>query len=163
MAKLEEVFRSEVDRLTKKQLRKSHVPVARDVRGLKRMVKALARAVAGLTKTVGELKARTAAAAPALQAAEEEVKAARMSPRLITKLRTRLGLTQTELAALLGVSGSAVTFWEKGRSRPTGQNFAGLVALRKLGRREVRKLLAEKAPKRSTKPKARKPRRAKKA
>ena len=37
-----------------------------------------------------------------------------------------------------------MVFWEQGKSRPQGKNKEALVALRKLGRRDVKKLLAEK-------------------
>ena len=37
----------------------------------------------------------------------------------------------------------AVLSWEKGKFRPRGEKKAALVALRKLGKREVKKILAE--------------------
>jgi DNA-binding transcriptional regulator YiaG len=80
-----------------------------------------------------------------MAAAPEEVKAARISPLLIKKLRKRLKITQGELATLIGVSTNAVGFWEQGKSRPTDRNRGALVALRKLGRREVAGILATKA------------------
>jgi hypothetical protein len=43
------------------------------------------------------------------------------------------------------VSTSAVGFWEYGKAKPEGHNKEALVALRKLGKREVRKILEEKA------------------
>jgi len=80
-----------------------------------------------------------------MTAAPEEVKASRISPALIRKLRARLGITQGELATLVGVSTSAVGFWEYGKAKPEGHNREALVALRKLGKREVRGILAAKA------------------
>ena len=80
-----------------------------------------------------------------LAAAPEEVEAARLSPLLIKKLRSRLGITQGELATLAGVSTSAVGAWEYGKAKPEGRNREALVALRKLGRREVAGILAAKA------------------
>jgi transcriptional regulator with XRE-family HTH domain len=46
------------------------------------------------------------------------------------------------LARLMGVSAPAVAHWEAGESTPTGKNRVNLVALRKVGKREVRELLA---------------------
>jgi DNA-binding transcriptional regulator YiaG len=71
----------------------------------------------------------------------EDAKAARLSPRLIRTLRKRLGLSQVALARLVGVSAPAVAHWEAGNSAPKGQNRAHLVALRKMGKREVKELL----------------------
>jgi len=52
--------------------------------------------------------------------------------------------TQGELAALVGVSTSAVGSWEYGKAKPEGHNREALVALRKLGKREVAGILAAK-------------------
>jgi DNA-binding transcriptional regulator YiaG len=46
--------------------------------------------------------------------------ASEVSAREIHALRQRLGLTQRELARLLGVSESSVSLWEAGRRRPRG-------------------------------------------
>jgi DNA-binding transcriptional regulator YiaG len=80
-----------------------------------------------------------------LEATPEEVKKSRFSPALIRSLRKHLGISQKELAILAGVTVGAVHFWESGRSKPKDEKKAVMVALRKLGRREVRKLLEERA------------------
>jgi len=121
------------------------VPRARDVRRLKRTVSALRKTVAILAKLGAELQAERTAERAKMTAAPEEVKASRISPALIRKLRARLGITQGELATLVGVSTSAVGFWEYGKAKPEGHNREALVALRKLGKREVRGILAAKA------------------
>ena len=70
------------------------------------------------------------------------MKEARLSPLLIKKLRNRLGITQGELATLVGVSSSAVGSWEYGKAKPEGHNREALVALRKLGKQELVGILA---------------------
>jgi len=80
-----------------------------------------------------------------LEAAPEEVKASRFSPRLIRSLRKRLGVTQKELATLANVTVGAIYQWEKGIFDPRGEKKGILVALRKLGRREVKAILKEKS------------------
>ena len=50
-----------------------------------------------------------------------------------------------ELGVLTGSTVGSVLSWEKGKFKPRGEKKAALVALRKLRKREVRKLLAEKA------------------
>jgi transcriptional regulator with XRE-family HTH domain len=59
--------------------------------------------------------------------------------------RKKLGISQRELGILTGATIGAVLSWEKGKFRPKGEKKAALVALRKLKKREVKKLLAEKA------------------
>ena len=106
---------------------------------------ALRKTVAVLARLGTEMQAQRTAERAKLAAAPEEVKAARLTPWLIKKLRKRLGITQGELATLVGVSTSAVGSWEYGKAKPQGHNREALVALRKLGRREVAGILATKA------------------
>jgi len=145
MGKMEQMLKSEITRLARKEIRATYLPLARDVRRLKRTVLALRKTVAVLAKLRDELQAQRTAERAKLTAAPEEVKVARLSPLLVKKLRKRLGITQGELATLVGVSTSAVGSWEYGKAKPEGHNREALVALRKLGKREVRGILAAKA------------------
>jgi DNA-binding transcriptional regulator YiaG len=145
MGKIEQTLKYEITRLAKKQMRATCLPLVRDVRRLKRTVSALRKTVAVLVRLGTELEAQRTAERARLAAAPEDVKVARMSPGLIKKLRARLGITQSELATLVGVSTSAVGSWEYGKAKPEGHNREALVALRKLGKREVRGILATKA------------------
>jgi DNA-binding transcriptional regulator YiaG len=80
-----------------------------------------------------------------LEATPEEVKAARLTPDRIRRLRKKLAISMRELGILTGSSLSAVVSWESGKFKPKGEKKAVLVALRKVRKREVRKMLAEKA------------------
>jgi DNA-binding transcriptional regulator YiaG len=171
MSNIEQTIKSEIIRLAKKQLRATCGPMAKDIRQLKRTVAELRRIVGPLKSLGADMQAQRMAELARLQAAPEEVKSARISAKLIKSLRSKLGVSQTELAVLVGVSAGAVGFWEQDKARPQGHNKEALVALRKLGKREVRKLLAEKAdatkeatvkPKRAKAGKKRKQRRARK-
>jgi len=142
MGKMEDAFKAEVLRLTRKQFRNSVLPLTKDVRELKKTVSKLERLVNG-PRT--ELQHETAERpGHLLQAGEAEVKSARVSARAIKNIRKKLGVSQEKLALLLNVSPGAVAFWEQGRARPRGENKAGLVALRKLGRRSIKKILSDK-------------------
>ena len=158
MGKIETAVKSEIARLAKKEIRAACGPLARDVRELKRTVSRLRRTVASLERAAREWTQQVRAHKAELKVPEEEVEAARLSPGLIRSLRKRLGLSQGQLATVVGVSTVSVGFWEQGKTRPTGPNRAALVALRKLGRRDVRRILELKA---ATKPK-RKPKATKK-
>ena len=74
---------------------------------------ALRKTVAVLARLGTGFQAERAAERAKRAAAPEEVEAARLSPGLIKKLRSRLGITQGELATLVGVSTSAVGSWEQ--------------------------------------------------
>ncbi|MFW6163522.1 MAG: helix-turn-helix domain-containing protein [Planctomycetota bacterium] len=106
------------------------------------------RSVIGLAQLVGAGPTDEAASGPArspgaLTASPEAVAKARFSLGTVRRLRKRLGLTQMELAAVLGLSRTTVAYWEQGRSRPADENREALVALRKLGRRDIQRLLED--------------------
>jgi len=111
---------------------------------LRKAVSAIERLTAQQQKELGTGKAR-------LEASPEEVKKSRFSSRLIRSLRKRLGITQKEMAVLTGVTVGAIYQWEQGIFEPRGKKKETLVALRKLGRREVRKLLEERGPEKTEK------------
>jgi DNA-binding transcriptional regulator YiaG len=141
MGKVEGVIKSEIVRLAKREMRKISVPLGRDVRSLKSTVSQLRKTVLALERlTAHQQKALSKAKMP-LEAPQEEVKVSRFSPRLIRSLRRHLGITQKELAALTGVTVGAIHQWESGMFKPSLKKKGVLVALRKLGRRDVRKLL----------------------
>ena len=48
---------------------------------------------------------------------------------LISQKRKECGLTQAELGAMLGISGKAVSKWERGLSKPCEEHWERLVAL----------------------------------
>ena len=160
MGKIEAVMKSEVTRLARKEARVAVAPLAGETRRLRKRVSELTQAVGELRRQARQ-GARLASMQP--QATATGTPAAgqsRLSGGLIKKLRKRLGVSQSQLAALVGVSTVAIQFWESGRTRPNEQNRAAVVALRKLGRRDV-KLLLEKAerkkrPKKAAKKKTRK-------
>ena len=144
MGKFEGMIKSEIVRLARREVRKIALPVGRDVRSLKGTVSQLRRAVLALQRiTAHQQKALEKGEAP-LEAAPEEVKVSRFSPRLIRSLRRHLGVTQKELAILTGVTVGAVHLWESGQFKPSEKKKGVMVALRKLGRREVRRLVEKK-------------------
>lgn len=135
MAKIEAAIRDAIARGARRHIRQVAAPLRRETRRLRQLVRQLRADVTAL-----RAKAEAQAARP--QVSEAEARAARLSPRLIRTLRARLALTQAQVARLVGVSGAAVVQWERGRSSPAGANRAKLVALRRIGRREARRLLA---------------------
>ena len=142
MAKLETVIKEAIARGSRRQVRVVVMPLRREVVRLRKKVTDLHATVTTLRRNAVGWK-RLMEAAPAIpQVSEEDAKAARLSPRLIESLRRRLGLSQMALARLVGVSATAVAHWVAGDSMPTGQNRVNLVALRRVGKREVKELLA---------------------
>jgi DNA-binding transcriptional regulator YiaG len=145
MGKMESIIKSEVQRLAKREVHKTSAPLARDIRLLKNKVSQLQKIVSQLERSKAHQQKVSGIREEILEASPEEVKASRFSPQLIKSLRKRLGISQKELALLVGVSLGAAHLWETGKFKPKDKKKKALVALRKLGRREVRSLLEEKA------------------
>ena len=143
MGKLESTIKSEIQRLAKREIRATFVPLRREVRDMRLKLSSLSKGVSSLNRLTKELHLEEAK--PKLEATPEEVKASRLTPDRIRRLRKKLGISMRELGVLTGSSLGAILSWEKGKFKPRGEKKAALVALRKLRKREVKKLLAEKA------------------
>ena len=145
MGKMESIIKSEVQRLAKREIHKTIAPLAQDIRLLKNKVSQFQKIVLLLERSTAHQQKVSGIREETLEASPEEVKTSRFSPQLIRSLRKHLGISQKELAILVGVSLGAAHLWETGKFRPKDEKKRVLVALRKLGRREVRRLLEEKA------------------
>jgi len=142
MGKVEAIIKSEIVRLAKREMRRVATPLRRDIRSLKSTVSQLRKTVLDLER-FNALQKKERDKQPPLKAAPEEVATSRLSPGLIRSLRKRLGLSQRNLARLVGVTPLAVYQWESGVFKPKEEKKGVLVALRKLGRREAKRLLEE--------------------
>jgi transcriptional regulator with XRE-family HTH domain len=91
-------------------------------------------------------KCRVLRRKPALPAGEKPL----LTPARIRSIRRKLGITQKDLAALIKVSTGAVVNWEKGKFKPKKDKISQLTGLMKLGKGDVKNLLAEKMPKQTT-------------
>ena len=141
MGKVEGIIKSEIVRLAKREIRKISVPLGRDVRSLKSVVAQIRKTVMALERFATHQQKELSKTKTPLEATPEEIKISRFSPRLIRSLRKRLSITQKELAILAEVTVGAIHQWESGMFKPKGAKKGVIVALRKLGRREVRKLI----------------------
>jgi len=148
MGKMESIIKSEIQRLAKREIHKTSSSMAQDIRLLKSNVSKLRKTVMLLERSIASQKKGSSLKKEELEASPEEVKASRFSPRLFRSLRRHLGISQRELAVLVGVSVGTVHQWEAGKFRPKDEKKKALVALRKFGQQEVRRILEEKAARR---------------
>ena len=143
MAKIEGVIKSEIIRLAKREVRAVFRPLRREVWQMSTKLSNLSKGIASLNRMAKELHLEEAK--PKLEATPEEIKASRLTPERIRRIRSKLGISQRELGTLIGASLGAVLSWEKGKFKPKGDKKAALVGLRKLKKRDVKKLLMQKA------------------
>jgi DNA-binding transcriptional regulator YiaG len=144
MGKFESTIKAEIMRLAKREVRGSFFPLRREVYSLRLKLSGLIKSFIAMERQAKDVLQEQAKKKLELQASPEEVKGSRLTPQRIRLMRNKLGISQKELGTLLDVSIGAVGMWEKGKFSPSAKKKAALIALRKLGKREVKKLIAEK-------------------
>ena len=140
MANIATVFKEEISRLSRKEVRsetdnlkKSSTQYRSEIAALKRRVDALEKQLSRLTKLVST---------PSEVAPSSEVKTrARFTAKGFKTLRLRLGLTAELLASLLDVSPATIYGWEAGKSKPREAQLVKIVALREMGKKDVAAIL----------------------
>ncbi len=157
-------IKEEITRLAKKEVKKAAGPLNARIRSLQKTVSGQEKEIARLARTVARQDRELRQAAPVPEAAPpEEVKKARISPRLVKTQRKRLKLNQADFARLLNVSVAAVRSWEQGRAMPKEETMATFVAVRKLKPGEAWERLGITPPARKKPGRKRRPRREKNA
>lgn len=144
MGKIESAFKSEIQRLAKREVKSAFLPLRREVRAMRLRLSSLSKSFRVLDRLAKEEIIPKAGERFKLEASAEEVKAARITPARIRILRRKLGISQRELGVLTGASMGTVVMWEKGKFKPKADKKGALIALRKMGKRQVKKMLAEK-------------------
>ncbi len=143
MGKIDSTIKAEIQRMAKHEVRVVFRPLRKEVWGMRIKLSNLLKGFGALNRLAKEIT-KTKSGEPKLVASPEEVKASRFTPERIRRLRMKLGISQRELGILVGASLGAVTTWESGKFKPQGEKKAALVALRKVGKRDLKKMLAEK-------------------
>ncbi|NLX57678.1 MAG: helix-turn-helix domain-containing protein [Phycisphaerae bacterium] len=143
MGKVEAVLKGEIGRLARREAKALMSRHVDELRRLRKRVASLERELGAVKAARAQEQAKWKVTTAATAVASEKVPTVRLSPRLIRSLRNRLGISQTELAKLVGVSTLAVGNWELGKARPRLESKARIAALRGLGRREARRLLMQ--------------------
>jgi len=137
MGKLDVTLRDLITHRAKKAVKEVVRDLPSQVRETGRQIRALEKSVAQLTKQVEGLKEARRKEAPISPAREEEVQKARFTKRTLPALRKRFDLTQQEMARLLEVSPLTVSSWERGKTKPAGENLAKVIALRSTTQEQV--------------------------
>jgi DNA-binding transcriptional regulator YiaG len=143
MPNIANVFREEIQRLARKQVKAGVSPVKRETVRLKKSVADLRRQLIALSRTNQELLTKVTAVVASQETETAPAAVLRPTSRSLGALRRRLGLTQMQFGTLLGVSGQAVGQWESkgGRVRMRSATLAALAGIQDIGRREARRRL----------------------
>ena len=143
MGKVEKVLKGEIIRLARHETKNLIRKYVEELRRQRKRVAALERELKALKAARAQEQAKRKVTTAVETVAAGQASTVRLSPRLIRSVRNRLGISQAKLAKLVGVSTLAVGNWELGKTKPRPESKARIAALRKLGRREARRLLME--------------------
>lgn len=145
MSSLVTSLKSEITRVARKELkgdlqllRKITTAHRSEIAALKRQVKVLASEIKAANSTIKS-------AVKQIPAAElvEKPNGIRFTAERFAALRKKLGLTQTEMAKVLGASSLSVHKWETGNVQPRAAQLEKIASVMKLGKKEVGLLLEE--------------------
>lgn len=152
---MQKVLNEEIRRLARKEIKSAVAPLAQQNKVLKaqlakqaKLIKELAKAVASIPS---QAKPVPAAPADAKPATKKSVKRS-FRPAVLVAFRKKHSLSQRAVAQLLSTSLVSVTNWENGHAVPRPAMLGKIAALRKMGKRELVKLLPADAKKTSRKP-----------
>jgi DNA-binding transcriptional regulator YiaG len=141
-------LKKEIARVARKELkgeigslRKAVTTHRSEIAALKRDVKSLLSENKRMLKLVA--KAPSQERAEAAEDAPQRGRRAKFTAEGLLALRQRLGLTQAQMAKVVGVSSLSIYKWESGQVVPRQSQQARVLELRNLGKRAVAKMLEE--------------------
>ena len=148
MPNIASVFKAEITRLARKELRENSDGLRKavathrtEIASLKRRIQALEGLVRKLAKGQGAVPARARSAAPS-DAGESNQAGLRFRAKGMAATRQRLGLSAADFALLVGTTGQTIYAWEAGKAKPRPEALAAIAALRGIGKREAETRLA---------------------
>lgn len=153
MTAFQDSFQAEVARLVRKQvkddqaaLKKSDRAQRSEVANLKQEVKALSGQVRSLTKQLEKLAKWVEGQQPVKEPREPRTSSsAAFDHQALIFKRKDLGLTQQQMAQLLGASSISVYKWETGSVQPRAKQLERIQAVLKMGKRQALKQFSEAA------------------
>lgn len=143
MPNIAAALKSEINRLAKRAVKS-------EIAGLKTASTSNRRHIAALRREIEVLHRENAALKKAFTNTKEihqpqvgDVPQRRMTAKAVKTIRTRLGITQQDLAMLVGASPQAVYIWEKNGVPRSSTHLPEISELRSAGKRAIKTRLEE--------------------
>lgn len=142
MPNIGSVFKDEISRLARKELRAA-------IGGLKKAVNAHRSEIANLKRRTHELEqelrraAKGRAQAATATNVDDSATPGRFSAKALVSQRKRLGLSALEVGLLVGTSSQSIYNWEQSKAQPRAKHMAALVALKTLSKKDAQQLVAQ--------------------
>jgi transcriptional regulator with XRE-family HTH domain len=143
MPNIAALLKEEISRLSRKEIRRQVSVVKRSSAQHRRHIAALKRQVQKLEKQIATVARRsgkvgTASASGASAGTGADAAGNRFVAKGLVSLRSRLGLSASEFAKLVGVSAQSIYNWEHKKATPRREQVATIATLRGLGKKEAR-------------------------
>lgn len=145
MSTIANALKSEIARVARKELKDEIAAVRKlttshrsEIAALKREIKSLQSVVKGLQKASSRPVATPRAAQAAPPADKPQRQPASFNAEALATFRAELGLTQAQMAHLIGASALSVYKWESGKVTPRAAQQAQIATALKLGKRAVK-------------------------
>lgn len=139
MSSLITSLKSEIARVARKELKQELLSMRKLLTGHRSEIAALKRQVKAQAVEIKSVKRGSKGAAKAAaEQTTDKPRAVRYSATRFAAMRKRFGITQAQLASLLGASALSVHKWEAGAVRPRAAQLERISQIAKLGKREVK-------------------------
>ncbi|MCG3136519.1 MAG: hypothetical protein HJJLKODD_00353 [Phycisphaerae bacterium] len=136
MANLAKVFKEEIRRLARKEVRQNIIAVKRLSTQHRRHLAELRRLQQQLVRRINQLESRSGKRQ--VDASDDSDSSnVRYSAKWVKAHRDRLGLSAADYGRLLGVSGLTIYNWEKEKSKPRRKQLQALATIRTIRKREA--------------------------
>lgn len=143
MAQFAEQLKAEISRLARREVRAELLQIKKSNAQYRSDMAELKRRITGLETALRRAQSAARKTGPVTTESSEEKLRFRASG--FATLRKKLGLSAEQMGKLIGVSALTVYHWEKGQTRPRAAQLQSIAAVRKLGKREAARRLADSA------------------
>lgn len=140
MPNIQKMLNEEIRRLAKKEVKAAMDSLRTQVGNLKKQIQEQKDLIKQLQKGPAPVSAPSPIEPVPV---DEDLKSLRMNGARIKKIRMKCGVTQDQMAQLLGVSRWTIIKWEVGKFGPREEAKAKLVALQKMGKHDLKAKLDE--------------------
>lgn len=137
MSSLIASLKSEIARVAKKELKAELLSMRKALTTHRSEIAALKRQVKTLTSEIKQVERSNKGAGAAQKSAVKKSRSFKFNAGRFAELRRKWGITQVQMAQLIGVSSISVLNWEKGTSNPRAAQLDRIAPIMKLGKRQV--------------------------
>ena len=137
MSSLITSLKSEIARIAKKEMKADLLSMRKALTTHRSEIAALKRQIKILNTEIKVARSSSKSAGLVPNAAATRARPFKFNASRFAQLRTTWGITQVQMAQLLGTSSLTVHKWEKGMTNPRAAQRERIAAIMKLGKRQV--------------------------